>query len=190
MKKHLPLIALILLGSSALHAEPMNLETAISTAIKNNPGMQAAQAQVEIKGHEQNTAMAHMLPTVTGKYTYGRLEKAQEYFLPLVSPATGQISSPLVAYLPMAPKNNYNLSLEVTQPLFTGGQLYNAYKIAGNEKKVAALSLNQSTRELKLAVVNAYYDVLVARKYREVAVSARDTVNSHVKVAQAFYGRA
>ena len=99
MKKHLPLIALILLVSSALHAEPMNLETAISTAIKNNPGMQAAQAQVEIKGHEQNTAMAHMLPTVTGKYTYGRLEKAQEYFLPLVSPATGQISSPLVAYL-------------------------------------------------------------------------------------------
>lgn len=189
MKKHLPLIALILLGSSALHAEPMNLETAISTAIKNNPGMQAASAQVEIKGHEQNTAMAHMLPTVTGKYTYGRLEKAQEYFLPLVSPATGQISSPLVAYLPMAPKNNYNLSLEVTQPLFTGGQLYNAYKIAGNEKKVAALSLNQSTRELKLAVVNAYYDVLVARKYREVAVSARDTVNSHVKVAQAFYGQ-
>lgn len=194
MKKHLPLIAIFLLGASALHAESMNLETAISTAIKNNPGMQAVQAQVEIKGHEKNTALAHMLPTVTGKYDYVRLERAQEAYLPLVPVVSSQAATAyalqgVCAYYPAMPQNDRVMSVEVSQPLFTGGQLYNAYKIAGNEKKVAALSLGQSTRELKLAVINAYYDVLVARKYREVAVSARDTVNSHVKVAQAFYGQ-
>ncbi len=107
-------------------------------------------------------------------------------------PATGK---PALAYIPPTPaqefevgtKDNYDFTIEATQPLFTGGALWHGYKIAKSDVEVATIDKQKAIRELKLKVIETYYGLTEAREFYEVATSGVSSIKAHLNTAQAFY---
>jgi len=157
----------------------MTLEQAIDTALKNNPQIQAQDENVMAMKMEKNVSFSAMLPKVDMSYGYQRLNAAPSIALP---------SSPfLPSEIPMGTRDNYKFSLSATQTLYAGGALYNAYKISDNTYQSADITRDQTKRDLKRQVIEAYYGLIQARQTLDVAKSSTVSIKSHLDVANAFF---
>ena len=198
--------SLLVFSTASLWAQDsMNLEQAIHIAIANNPSIKALDEGVYGKEMDKRISFAQMLPKITLNYGYARLkekptlELEQDLYLPVVNETstpyyndpddTNIVSDenglPIYAYIPgqeiaYADKDQYKLSVEVVQPLFAGGALKNSYQVAKNDVLSADLDRQQSIRELKLNVIEAYYGVTEARQFREVAQSAVLSIKAQI----------
>lgn len=206
------IICFIFWASSIWAQESMYLEEAIHIAVYNNPSIKALNEGVYGKEMDKRTSFAQMLPKVTLNYGYARLKEdqtldlGQDLYLPVVNETnppfynnpddTNIVSDenglPIYAYIPgqeipIADKDQYKLSLEIVQPLFAGGALKNSYKVAKNDVLSAELDKQQSIRELKLKVIEAYYGVTETRQFQEVAQSGVLSIKAQKDIAQAFF---
>jgi outer membrane protein len=160
---------------NALASEYMNLEDSINAAIQNNPVIKAQDEEVMGKEMEQRSTFGNMLPRVNLGYGYTRLN--EKPFLSITG--LGEVV--------LGTEDNYQFTVEATQPLFAGGALYNNYRISKNNYLAADLDRQTSIRGLKQQVIEAYYGVIQARQVYEVAVSGLSSIKAHLDVANAFY---
>ena len=169
------LIALIFGTASA--ADYMTLKDSITFALQNNPNIKAQDQEVLGKEMEQRSSFGDMLPEVTLNYGYARLN--EEPFLSI----TG------LGKVVLGTKDNYDFTIEATQPLFTGGALYNSYRISKNNYYSADFDRQRVIRELKQQVIRAYYGVIETRQVYEVAQSGLSSIKAHLDVANAFFNQ-
>jgi TolC family type I secretion outer membrane protein len=157
-------------------AQPLSLKDALSIAVSNNPGIKVYEEKLYAKKMDRNTSIANMLPKVEASYGYARLKEEPTMTLPLP-----------FGTIPLGTKDNYEFAIEATQPLFTGGALWNSYKIAKNDASAASIDKQRIIRDLKLNVIEAYYGVIEIRKIFEVAKSGESSIQAHMNTAQAFF---
>lgn len=167
-------------------ADILTLEEALDIALKNNPQVKAQNENVQGRLMQKRSAFSEMLPEVNLSYSYTRLNEAPTMILPPAAPGTPSL---LPGEIPIGMKDNYRFSVSATQPIYTGGALYNAYKVAGNTHQAADLSKASTLRDLKRQVIEAYYGLIQARQTLEVARSASASIKSHLDVANAFFGQ-
>jgi outer membrane protein TolC len=165
-------------GTTGFAQEPLSLEDSIALAVSNNPLIKAQDEQVRASLMEKRSSFSDMLFSVDLGYSYARLDEEPSMTLP----------APIGTF-PMGTRDNYAFSVEVTQPLFTGGALYNAYRIAANNYRVAGLDRQQEIRDLKLRVIEAYYGIVEAREILDVARSSAASIKAHLDVANAFFNQ-
>jgi len=199
------------ISQTVLASEHLNLEESISLAVDNNPNIKAQDQDVIAKGMDKRASLGQMLPKLDVSYGYARLNEApsftspvqDEAWLPVVNENAAPTSTntvyyngaPSYAYVPSTPENsipmgtkdNYTFSVVASQTLFTGGALYNNYRIADNELIASGIDRQKVVRDLKLHVIKAYYGVIEARQVHEVALSGVSSIRAHMDVAQAFY---
>jgi outer membrane protein len=84
-------------------------------------------------------------------------------------------------------KNTYQWEGTITQPIFTGYALTSAYELAKLGIDQSKVSLELEKLDLALNVKGAYFNILKADKAVEVAKSAVESLESHLKVAKNFY---
>jgi outer membrane protein len=167
-------------GTTGFAQEPLSLEDSIAMAVTNNPLIKAQDEQVRASLMEKRSSFSDMLFSVDLGYSYARLDEDPSMTLP--ASLGGQI-------IPLGTRDNYTFSVEVTQPIFAGGALYNAYRIAANNYRVANLDREQEIRDLKLRVIEAYYGIVEAREILEVARSSAASIKAHLDVANAFFNQ-
>ena len=156
-------------------ADYITLEDSIRTAVQNNPDIKAQNQEVMSKDMEKRVQFSQMLPSVDLNYGYEKTQNPQFVnFPPFGKVITGS-------------KDVSDLNVQAKQVLFTGGALYNRYKIAKNDYYVADLDRQRYIRDLKLKVIDAYYGVILARQVKDVAQSDVSSVKSHLDVANAFF---
>ena len=98
-------------------------------------------------------------------------------------------SSPFAAFgdLPFGQKNQYNLGLDVSQPLFAGGRITAANEIARAGRRVADIELASSRAQLRLDVTEAYFDAALTDRLVQIAESSlvqTETVFRQTKLAR------
>ncbi len=168
---------MVFLGGAFCYAQDyLTLEESIALALDNNPLIRAQDKQVYASLMEKRSSLSDMLFSVDLNYSYARFDEEPTITIPPNEFTVGT-------------KDNYRFSVEVTQPLFTGGALYNAYRIAANNYRVAGLDREQEVRDLKFQVVDAYYGIIEAREILDVARSSAASIKAHLDVAQAFYNQ-
>ncbi|MEA2100970.1 MAG: TolC family protein [Thermodesulfobacteriota bacterium] len=190
----------------------LTLKDAISIAVKDNPSIKALEEDVGVKELDKKSAFAAMLPTINISYGYLKMNKAQGYetnesYLPVVDEQkppyyNGDLDTnlfldstnakPVYAYMPaqtmeFSHKDNYDFKVEVMQPIFAGGALFNAYRIADNTMQTANLEQLKGIREIKLKVIQTYYGVIQANQVHEVAQSSVSSIKEHLGIAQALF---
>jgi len=168
--------------STGYAADILTLEESIDIALKNNPQIKAQNENVYGRLMQKRSAFADMLPEVNLDYSYTRLNEEPLMTIqipPAVTPSD----------IPVGKKDNYRFSVSATQPLYTGGALYNAYKVAGNTYQAADLGRVSTIRDLKRQMIQGYYGLIQARQTLEVARSASASIKSHLDVANAFFGQ-
>ena len=170
-------VLFVLILGNAFAADYLDLKDSINTAVRNNPSIKAQDEEVMGKKMEQRSRFGEMLPEVTLNYGYERLN--EDPFLTVTG--LGKVA--------LGTQDNYQFTIEATQPLFTGGALYNSYRISKNNYFAADLDRQKAIRELKQQVIEAYYGVIEARQVYEVAQSGLSSIKAHLDVANAFFNQ-
>jgi len=169
-------------------AETLTLEQAIDKALKNNPGLKAADAQIEAADAGVLRTTSGFLPRVTASEIFSRTDSPM---MALGTKLNQEIVSP-VDFNPTVMNNpgaisNYNTRLAIVQPIFNGGKEYVGRKQATLAKDASLQDRERARQETIYNVVKAYYGVLLAKEYHKVASQSLETSEANVKLAQARY---
>lgn len=173
---------------SLFAGEPLTLEQAIETALKNNPGLKAVDAQVEEARAGMTRSSSGFLPKVTVSETWSRSDNALMVFgtklnreiVGLPDFAPDAINHP-------EPLSNYNTRLAVIQPVFNGGKEYTGVRQARLVRDAAEQDRERTRQETAFKVIKAYYGVLLAKEYHRVALQSLETSSANVRLADARY---
>jgi outer membrane protein TolC len=166
----------------------LTLDQAIDLALRNNPGLKAADAQVEVTDAGVLRSVSGFLPKVTVSETWSRTDSP---LMVLGTKLNQEIVTP-ADFNPVVLNNpdlisNYNTRLAVMQPIFNGGREYIGRKQATLAREASIQDRERSRQETVFNVIKAYYGVLLANEYHKVAVQSMETTAATVKLAEARY---
>ncbi len=156
------------------------LQESIETALERNWNVKAVEEKIRQAEAVKEQARADFLPKFKTSYSYTRLDHERS-----TDPmAMGPFEIPGSV---LSVRDNYQWKTSITQPLFTGFALSSAYELGKLGIDEAELGLELEKLDLILAVKQAYFRVLEADRFVEVAEKAVDSLKSHVEVARSFY---
>ncbi|MGC8554978.1 MAG: TolC family protein [Candidatus Acidulodesulfobacterium sp.] len=173
--------------------EEYTVNKAVRQALKNNDLIKSAVQRVKAAQANFNAATAGMLPKLSFNYNATRMEY-QPYLqtqpLPIPTFNTSGAKSGYMFFPPriyMNSDTNFNWSLEITQPIFTGFALL-------DKRELAKIGINISNVQKEEAVLNviesvkmAYFNVLRAKEQLKVAVEQAKSLKSHEEQAKLLY---
>ncbi|MEO0760629.1 MAG: TolC family outer membrane protein, partial [Pseudomonadota bacterium] len=131
------------------------------TAYRNSPDIAAARADLRIQGEQAVQAQAGLRPTVTGTVS---LEAQFDNFNDVVLPST--------------------LAINLTQPVYTGGQVANA--VAAEETEISAqeATLRGLEQDVLLAALTAHAAVLRDIAFVELGVKNLRVLSEQLRAAR------
>lgn len=175
-------------GALARASDYLTLDDAIGIALKNNPLVKAQDENVRGRSYEKDISFSNMLPKLDLNYSYQHQNPSPSMTIPITTMVGGQ---PVLTTtdVPTGFRDTYNFSATASQTLFAGGALYNSYRISGNTYDASNLNREQAIRDLKLRVIEGYFNLIQARQTLDVARSSMASIKSHLDVANAFYGQ-
>lgn len=176
--KKLPRILLVAAGLPlALLAQPVEitLDEAVSTALRNDPAVRAAEYELDVGAARVRQARARYFPQigVSGLSKRG-LSGAMNHLEP-----QGLANSPLF--------RNTAIGVELTQPVLDFGRNANRLRSARLRRAAAVADLDAVKQETVLRVRSAYFGLLRARRAYAVAADMVRSRQVMVRQAQAFY---
>ena len=199
MKKKFTLI-LLLFCATTLHAqELLTLDQCRQLALDNNKRMAAANKQTQAAHYTMQSYKGNFFPNFTASGT-GLYSTANGTFslpggnLPTLMPdANGQpIPNGGFAYFPGIDLN-YKVrtvwmgGVQVEQPIFMGGKILAAYKMATLGKQMAQLNENLTATEVILETDQAYALMVKAQEMNKVAESYHAVLQELMKNVQSAY---
>lgn len=132
-------IFLFFVISNLLFARELSFEKAIEIAKENNRGLKRQELTVKQKTLEKNSKSKEMLPTISIKSSYEKLDNKQQ-------------------------NENYKNSLVAKQPIFVGGEKYNSFKIAGYREDLERINLYNQDNILRIDVLENYIKCLYEKE--------------------------
>ncbi len=167
------MIAVLGLLFAGLFAAPLSLEQAKAIALQNNPEYLSAKASFEAAKWGKNSSLGSMLPSLTldGSYIY-------------MDPAT-TVQSSSVSYT--LNHDFRSVSLNLSQPLYLGGKLWQAYKINGIAENIARLSLRNQELSLYSKVEELYLNALQMQEIVKISELDLQSATRNLEIAQLKY---
>ena len=156
----------------------LDLERSLDLALKNNYLILEKKAQIKAAYENLKVARSEFLPKLNTSYGYTRLKESPYAILRGIPGEPSFVTGP---------KNNYTWDIEFDQPIFTGFYLTNKYRLSKLGINIAKLEDIEARQEIVKQVKVAYFQVLLAEKYKEVAEIAVKNLEAHLKDAQALY---
>ncbi|MHB9116889.1 MAG: TolC family protein [Burkholderiales bacterium] len=191
-------LGLLMAGPLSAVAATLDLKQCVAVALKQNPDIQASQAQLAQAEGALRQARGQQWPKLTASVTATRSNDALNAFgLKLAQRnatfndfGASQFVGP--ASLPVAPVNlnhpdpvnNYNTRLEVQIPLYNGGLISGYVDQAHAFVKAAQQGDAAARQQVIFRVVQAYQGVHAARAYVKVAQQALAAAEAYVKTSR------
>ena len=199
MKKKLAFITLVLCALITNAQTPLTLDQCRQLALDNNKRMAVASKQIQAAHYTMQSYKGNFFPNITASGTG------------LYNSANGTFSLPggnLSTFLPDAKGHpflnggfayfpgidlNYKVrtvwmgSVQVEQPIFMGGKIQAAYKMAILGKQMAQLNENLTATEVILEVDQAYALMVKAQEMNKVAESYRAVLQELMKNVESAY---
>jgi outer membrane protein len=165
--------------------EALTLEQAVDKALRNNPGLKAADAHVEEAESGVLRSASGFLPKVNVSEIWSRTDN------PLMVLGT-KLNQEIVTAADFNPAvinnpdtiSNYNTRLAVIQPLFNGGKEYIGRTQAKLSRDASVQDRERVRQETVYNVIKAYYGLLLAKEYNKVALRSLETSAANVKLAR------
>lgn len=177
--KRLTLILLLLtMTAITLHADlkefdqlsKLSLEQAKELALKHNSAYEAKHAALEGAKWSRQSALAALLPSAS-------LSATLLYTDPATRVSTGSQSYTLN-------RDMRTLSLNLSQPLFLGGKLYQAYKISRTSEEIARLGYQAQRSTLLAETESKYLSVLQLMEVYRLSQSELESAKTNLEIAQ------
>lgn len=182
-------------------AQTLDLEQCREMALESNKQITVSHRQAEQAGYTLKSYKANFLPKFTGEGMYlfsgGKLkENTPELFLPtyVPDPATGQLvpnvagtgagGNPVFRQYGYVPPLSFELSLNntflagvlVEQPLYMGGKIVAAYKMARIGKDLSRANMAFTRTDILVKTDEAYWQLVKVKELLAAAGKYRDVV--------------
>lgn len=158
------------------------LPDAWALALQHDHGLAAVRSQAEAAGLETQAARAQRWPTVTVGGAYTRLDDSPAFDFSFAG-------LPVAAPELFRDDRYVSGSASVTVPIFTSGRISTSIAAASARERGAGAHVAAATGDLKLAVAQAYVDVLRTRKAHMVARSNVQSLESLARDAGSMFER-
>ncbi len=189
----LTIVGLLLLNISSAQVMELTLEKARELALRNNPQVKLAAEAVKKSEARIMEARAGMLPVVSAFTSYQRAwdiqtSRMENFLKPMFDPLNyalyqagfmdEYVESPEFLDMGFGLENTLVYGINISQPLFVGGAIWNGYQMAQNGLNISHEQLQSTEQGVLLEVTNAYNGVLFARSVVDVM---RQSVNAAEK---------
>jgi len=165
MKKIITALVLCVALPSQLSAQPLSLQDCRRLALKNNEQMQMADNAVRQAELDRKIAFAQYLPKLDGSFT-AIMMKDQD-----------------IIGLSLQARGTFLAGLNITQPLYVGGKITAANRLAAIGKEVSEEQKRKTEMQLIANVDNAYYQLIAVRsKVQMLEAYARQVQSLYDKV--------
>ena len=151
MKKIITALVLYVAMSSQLPAQPLSLQDCRRLALQNNEQITTANNAVEKAKLDRQIAFAQYLPKVDGSVTMIQLQNQDLLDI-------GDVLG-----LQLQTRGTYLAGINVTLPLYVGGQLTAANRLAAIGQKVSEEQRRKTEMQIIADVDNAYYQLIAVR---------------------------
>ena len=174
MKKLFYIIFLLIPIVAHADSIKLTIDDAIDRAMKANYDIKMAEARlVEVRAMVGEAASG-ALPQIIGTAGYKRDIKRPQLFFNGNAVTIGS-------------KNTYSASAVVTQPLYEAGKVFHAKKAAGSEKRKSLADIENAKDEIKLAVTETYYQILLTYKLVDTSKKTLKQLENHLSAIKARY---
>jgi outer membrane protein TolC len=165
--------ALSFAGESS--TETLTLKKCVEIALKENSNVKITEYASLGAKSDMDEAFTDFLPKLSTKASYLRYEEVP----------TAEIEG--FGTVPLGTRDNINFSVDVTQPLFTGGRIANGYSIKKRAYDSAKQEEELRKKEIVNEVTSRYFQLLMATRLKEITAKSRDIIKNHLKDVEAFY---
>ena len=165
MKKIITALVLYVATVSQLPAQPLSLQDCRRLALQHNEQMQMADNATRQAELDRQIAFAQYLPQVDGSLT--------SIFM----------SDRDIIGMKLQVRGTYMAGLNITQPIYVGGKITAANRLAAIGQKVSEEQRRKTEMQLIADVDNAYYQLIAVRaKVQMLEAYARQMESLHDKV--------
>lgn len=168
----------------------VTLEDCVRAGLESNPSLAVAEADARSAKEDASQALASFFPSVDASGSFRRQSMVPKLEFPeIVLPWS---SGPPVSLFPeggmsLGVRDQTDLRLTATQPLFTGFRLVHAKRAADAAASARAAEVHARRGECVQTVEAAYGGCLKARKLLDIAKSGREQVGAHLSDVERFY---
>lgn len=172
-------------------AAALSEEEAVREALGHNPQVLAAEATLGARSAGVWQASSGFLPQASASFT--RLKNDQQVLLdpsafgpPTEIPGTpgdASASAPIV----IRPEYSSSFTLDITQPLFAGGSIYQARRIAGAQARAARHDLEATRARVGLDAREAYYGIVASLGLARIARESVDQLRENKRVVDRMF---
>lgn len=188
------LVAVAVLASQPLSAQeardtlPLTLAEAVTRALATSEEVRTARAQRSLADAQITQARSGAFPQISGGVVYNRtLASIFDNIQLGPAPEPGEEPAPNpFASLPFGQANTWSASLQIAQPLYTGGKVGTALAIARNVRAAADAQIAETESEIALEVRNAYFQVALAEQMVGIAREAFQLADATLRQVELF----
>ena len=155
------------------------LSAILEAALNNNPEIRAAKEEERISEFQYREAIARFFPEISLQYARVSLSDVPGYsmVLPGLSPMRFEIME----------SDFYDLKLNLSQPLFTGGRLLFNAKLKKELRTAAFYRFQETVLRVLTEVKKDYYSLVEAESAVRIAEEYLNAVREHYRTVKAFF---
>ncbi len=147
-----------------------SLSECVAIALNTSPQILYSQADISEKESSLVSSQKDLYPSLFFHYGY--------QYAPDAAPG---------AFSTLGVKDYYSYTFSIEQPIYRGRALVTGVELGELELESSKSAMVQTKSEIVLSVHEAYYNLLKARKFEEVAEQSLEERKSHLKDAKAYY---
>lgn len=181
-------VLLLLVFVNVLFAKELSLKEAIELALKNNPLIKSAQRDLKAQELELRAAQGALFPRIKLEETFTRTDLPAYAFMSRLNQerVSMQDFDPARLNNPSA-INNFETKLTLEVPIWLGGKVQSAQRIAQYEYRAVSLDARRREEEVIKQVYQAYADAVLAKESIAVARQAVEDAKEHLRLAEQMH---
>ncbi len=160
------------------------LEELVEAAWRNNPAVAGKEAELSAAKMRQYSAFTNFLPNTNGTFRYTYLGEVPYLAFP---EELGSMMPDGADKIEMGKHDNYDLTLTVQQPLFTGGAAMNGYRLSLIDTDINDIALQRQKAETALETVKGYYGLKRLLAGLISANAAHNSITEHTENLRNMY---
>ncbi len=143
-----------------------SLSECVTIALTTSPQMLYSKADILEKEHSFESSKKDLYPSLFFNYGYRYAPDAYE---------------------PFGTEDYFSYSFSIEQPVYRGRSLVTGVELSELDLESSKAGMARTENDIILAVHEAYYNLLKARKFEEVARQSLEERKAHLKDSKAFY---
>jgi len=168
-------------------AQELDLDRAVTTALENSPAVSAARERSLAAASRARQATGHRLPSIDLSETYNYTDNPAEVFALKLNQNRFDFQD-FVMTDPNDPDplSTFITSIQLIQPIYTGGMLSARIGQAKSMASAEELQLGHAREQVAFDTITAFINLAKAREQVGLLTKARDTTAEHVALAEAY----